>query len=188
MRFLFKGLTAKLRSSYDPSFIYNHHGWTVHPNPDTESTDACGVGLHLCKRIIDIPHYIPSLSCIYLARYRGKLGESIDKIRVKSVALITGVAWAKLKPIYDDYEAKLKTIYDDYRAKLKTIDDDYEAKLKTIDDDYRAKRKTLYDDYEAKLKTIDDDYEAKLKTLYDDYEAKLRKKFFKEVKLHEEID
>jgi len=93
-------------------------------------------------------------------------------LELQSLVSAARAAWAKCKPLDDDYEAKRKP-----------LDDDYWAKCKLLADDYRAKRKLLDDDYEAKCKLLADDYWAKCKALYEDYEAK-RKALAKAVERH----
>ena len=130
MRLLFKGLQKGMRSSFDPSFVYIAGEWNVHPNPDTKSTGACGRGLHLCKRIRDIPHYVGRVKFVCLANYRGKLGEDEEKIRVKAVLLTGIVPWAKLAPLYRDYQQKRAPLDQDYEQKRAPLDQDYAQKLR----------------------------------------------------------
>lgn len=131
--YAYKGLCKGMRSGYDPNFVYQKRV-NKHPEPDRESKDACGVGLHLCKRIIDIPNFIPNLNEIWLTEYNPEdvIAEDETKIRLSKINLVKGIKWAKLKPIYDRYLAELKTINDRYWTERNTIEDRYGAELKQV--------------------------------------------------------
>ena len=155
---LFKGLTKGMASYYDPSFVYKVGVWNTCPELDTTSKEACGQGLHLCKRIKDVKKFVPDLEFICSAKYRNKVAEDSEKVRVGQVLLTHIIPWSKLA----------------------SLDEDYAKKRAPLDKDYAKKRAPLYEDYAKKLAPLDKDYAKKRAPLDKDYEKKLRQKFLEE--------
>jgi hypothetical protein len=166
---MFKGLLEGYRSGYDKDFIYKVGEWTIHPDPDTVSKEACGRGLHLCKRLLDVPNLVPDVHDVCWCYYRGTLGEDNSKVRAKAVRLVSVCSWAKLAPLHEDYEKNKAPLHEDYEKNKATLHEDYEKN-----------KATLYDDYEAKLAPLGEDYGKKLATLGKRYERLLRGKFREE--------
>jgi len=177
---LFKGLTKGMASYYDPSFVYKIGVWNTCPELDTVSKEACGKGLHLCKRIEDVKGFVPDLAFVCSVKYRNKVAEDSEKVRVNGVLLTRIIPWSKLAPLYEDYKKKCTLLDEDYKKKLAPLDEDYEKKLAPLDEDYKKKRAPLDDDYVKKWTLLDEDYEKKRTLLYDDYVKKLRQKFNEE--------
>ena len=174
----YKGLRVGMRSGYNPEFVYRA-GWNHHPDPDLLSKEACGRGIHLCLRIIDVPSFVLALDQVWECRYKDTdvLGRDNTKVRVKSVRLLRQVSWASLRTLIDEYWASLQSLADEWGAKLRTRYEEYWAKHEAINNEYEP-----YDEWRARRRAINEEYAASLRALDEEWDARLMRIAFPSIR------
>lgn len=86
-------------------------GVVIHPDPDRESKDACGVGIHLAKTLRAARKYVPVAKEFYFAIPGVILGEDEHKVRCASCKIIKRLTPSDLAQLENDEmtdEEKLK--------------------------------------------------------------------------------
>jgi hypothetical protein len=74
-------------SQNTPTITYKV-GKVVHPNPDRESKESCGRGIHLAKFIRAAREFVPKAREFYIAKPGAILGEDDKKVRCDSCRII----------------------------------------------------------------------------------------------------
>jgi len=78
---------GKSAADYEPVIHYKA-GWNEHPDPDRDSKEECGRGIHLAIDIETSKRYVCGQQYYLATEWGNVLGEGIDKIRVDKCYLI----------------------------------------------------------------------------------------------------
>ncbi len=149
-KYYFKATLDNMVSGYDPNFVHKM-GHNKHPNPDRESKDVCGKGVHLARSIHDALSYVRGATEIYFATSTDIIGGDDSKVRVGEYDILFRIS----QGIVNDYQSKHSALYKGYQSKRSALSKDYQSKWSALD------RDALYKGYQSKHSALDKDYQSK---------------------------
>ncbi len=143
--YYFKATKDGMVSGYDPDFVHTM-GLNKHPNPDRESKDPCGRGVHLAKTFYDALRYVKAAAEVYLVTSTDIIAGDAEKIRVGEY----NVLWRIPQQIIKAYQSKLDALYKEYMYKMGTLYKEYQSKRDVLDGEAVQEILRLYAKEKAK--------------------------------------